>query len=283
MKKDNNEVTVGVFVILGFVFLTLVLFFVSGVYFFRSGYAVDVLYEYVSILNKGAPVRMAGVRVGEVSDVRLFYDETKQMNRVKVKLFIEKGVEVRENYEFTIRGTHILSEPHVEITPQPGNFRLLRKGDVVEGVGLISVEALMDKAHEILGHLAALSGKLDENIDDGTVKDLKGMIVNLSELSKALSASLQGSEGDIRQSIHNIESSTASLEAVLSKVKHGEGTVGQLLVKDDLYREMDAFVKDLRAHPWKLLKKDSQAQKRKWYFLFLASIMHSNPVIQVRS
>ena len=97
MKKDNNEVAVGVFVILGFVFLTLVLFFVSGVYFFRSGYSVDVLYEYVSILNKGAPVRMAGVRVGEVSDVKLYFDEAKQMNRVKVKVFVEKGVEGRIN------------------------------------------------------------------------------------------------------------------------------------------------------------------------------------------
>jgi hypothetical protein len=32
---------------------------------------------------------------------------------------------------------------------------------------------------------------------------------------------------------------------------------------------MEAFVKDVRTHPWKLLKKDSK-DKRKWYFLFLA-------------
>ena len=113
MKKKNNEVQVGVFVILGFIFLTLVLFFVSGVYLFRSGYTIDVMYNYVSILNKGAPVRMAGVRVGEVSQVEIVYDEAKQTNRVKVKLFIEKGVQIRENYAFTIRGTHVLSEPHV--------------------------------------------------------------------------------------------------------------------------------------------------------------------------
>ena len=98
MKKKSNEVSVGVFVILGFVFLTLVLFFVSGVYLFRSGYSVDVMFNYVSILNKGAPVRMAGVRVGEVSQVDIIYDAVKQNNRVKVKLFIEKGVQIRENY-----------------------------------------------------------------------------------------------------------------------------------------------------------------------------------------
>ena len=218
MKKKSNEVSVGVFVILGFVFLTLVLFFVSGVYLFRSGYTVEAMFNYVSILNKGAPVRMAGVRVGEVSQVEIVYDKAKQNNRVKIKLFIEKGVEIRENYAFTIRGTHVLSEPHVEITPKPGVFPLLRKGAVVEGVPLVAVEELIDQAHGTLGH---------------------------------------------------IESSSDSLSQILAKVEKGEGTLGSLLMKDELYTEMEAFAKDVRAHPWKLVRKSSQ-DKRKWYFLFLA-------------
>lgn len=218
MKKKSNEVSVGVFVILGFIFLTLVLFFVSGVYLFRSGYTVDVMFNYVSILNKGAPVRMAGVRVGEVSQVDIVYDETKQNNRVRVKLFIEKGMEIRENYSFTIRGTHVLSEPHVEITPKPGTFPLLRKGAVMEGVPLVAVEELIDQAHLTLG---------------------------------------------------NIESSSASLSQILGKVEKGDGTLGKFLTEDVIYNEMEALVKDVRAHPWKLLKKDSK-DGRKWYLLFLA-------------
>jgi phospholipid/cholesterol/gamma-HCH transport system substrate-binding protein len=242
MKRKSNEVSVGVFVILGFIFLTLVLFFVSGVYLFRSGYKVDVLYDYVSILNKGAPVRMAGVRIGEVSKVDLFYDGVKQKNRVKIKLFIEKGTEIRENYEFTIRGTHILSEPHVEITPKPGTFPLLRKGSVVEGVPLVAVEEMMDKAHEALDSISSLSGSLND--------------------------SLKGPDGDINKSFKNIESLSASLATVTAKVEKGEGTLGKLVMEDDLYQEMDAFAKDVRAHPWKLVRKDSK-HKRKWYFLWL--------------
>ena len=218
MKKKNNEVSVGVFVILGFVFLTLVLFFVSRVYLFHPGYTVEVMYNYVDILSKGAPVRMAGVRVGEVSSLELVFDEARQNSRVKVKLFIEKGVEIRENYEFTVRGTHVLSEPHVEITPKPGKFPLIRKGAVMEGVPLVAVEELMDRAHKTLNHL---------------------------------------------------ESSSASLSSILGKVEKGDGTVGKLLVEDELYRDMEAFAKDVRAHPWKLIRKGSQ-DKRKWYFLFLA-------------
>jgi len=269
MKKKSNEVSVGVFVILGFIFLTLVLFFVSGVYLFRSGYTVDVMFNYVSILNQGAPVRMAGVRVGGGSKVDIVYDEAKQNNRVKVKLFIEKGIEIRENYSFTIRGTHVLSEPHVEITPKPGTFPLLHKGALVEGVPLVAVEELIDRAHEILSHLAAILGKFKKGMDDqGTVEDLKALISNLSSLSGALNTSLKA-DGDVHRSFQNIESSSASLSQILGKVEKGDGTLGKLLMEDELYKEMEAFVKDVRAHPWKLLKKDSK-DRRKWYFLFLA-------------
>jgi phospholipid/cholesterol/gamma-HCH transport system substrate-binding protein len=245
MKKKSNEVSVGVFVILGFIFLTLVLFFVSGVYLFRSGYAVDVMFNYVSILNKGAPVRMAGVRVGEVSQVDIVYDKAKETNRVKVKLFIEKGFEIRENYTFTIRGTHVLSEPHVEITPKPGSFPLLRKGALLEGVPLVAVEELIDRAHEVLDNLSSMSGELN--------------------------ASLKKTDGDLHQSLNNIETSSASLSRILGTVEKGEGTLGKLLMEDELYREMDAFAKDVRAHPWKLVRKGSKDKDgRKWYFLFLA-------------
>jgi len=243
MKKKSNEVSVGVFVIVGFIFLTLVLFFVSGVYLFRSGYTVDVMFNYVSILNKGAPVRMAGVRIGEVSQVDIVYDEVKQTNRVKVKLFIEKGAEIRENYAFTIRGTHVLSEPHVEISPKPGTFPLLHKGALVEGVPLVAVEELIDRAHEVLNNLSSLTGELN--------------------------TSFKTSDGDLHQSLKNIEASSASLSNILGKVEKGDGTLGKLLVEDDLYEEMNAFAKDVREHPWKLIRKSSQ-HKRKWYFLYLA-------------
>ena len=95
MKKGRNEVMVGMFVIIGFVLLTVTVFFVSGVYLFRPGYHVDVMYEYVSILDRGAPIRMAGVRVGEVSEVKLVFDPKIGKTRVRVKLFIEKGTEIR--------------------------------------------------------------------------------------------------------------------------------------------------------------------------------------------
>ena len=243
MKKKSNEVSVGIFVIVGFIFLTLVLFFVSKTYSFRSGYSFDVMFEGVSILDRGAPVRMAGMRVGEVSQVALVYDPNKQKLRVKVKLFVAKGMEIRENYEFAVRGAHILSEPHVEITPKPGNSPLVLPGAILEGAPMVEMEDLFSEARDA--------------------------IKNISSVSSELNVSFKGPDGNIYKGLKNMDTSLTSLSKILGTVEKGDGTLGKLVMKEDLYQEMDAFAKDVRAHPWKLVRKDS-SEKRKWYFLFLA-------------
>ncbi len=263
--QQSNEVMVGTFVILGFIALTLVVFFISGVYVFRPGYALNVMYEYVSILDRGAPVRMAGVRVGEVSKVDLIFDESEKKMRVRVKLFIEKGVEIRENYLFKIQGTHILSEPHIEITPQPGNFPAIKKAEVVEGVDPLPVEALLQKADEIAAKLSEILSNFQTGISDPeTAQAIKAIVLNLSTLTESMNTVLKGSEGDLKGVISNMSSASDSLNQILDQVEKGEGSFGQLVMKDELYKEMKAFVTEIKTHPWRLMKRD----KGKRFFFF---------------
>lgn len=262
MKKKHNEVLVGMFVIFGFVFLSLIVFFVSGVYLFRPGYSVDVMYEYVSILDKGAPIRMAGVRIGEVSKVDLVFDEALKKTRVRVKLFIEKGVEIRENYLFKIQGTHILSEPHIEITPVPGDSPLIKPGELIEGETPVPLEALIDKSNSIADHLESVLGGLRTAVQDKeTAQDIKDIVRNLATLTDSMNKVLSGSEKDLKDAITHIKSSTESLSIILDKMEKGEGTAGKLLTQDELYQEMRAFVAEIKAHPWRLMKKDGGGRK----------------------
>lgn len=43
------------------------------------------------------------------------------------------------------------------------------------------------------------------------------------------------------------------IEDIVESVKNKQGTVGKFLYDDDIYNQLDELVKDLRAHPWKLL------------------------------
>ena len=254
MKKQRNEMAVGAFVLIGSILLSLMLFFVSGVYLFRSGINVTILYDYVDILDKGAPVRMAGVRVGEVSEISLYFDEKAQRNRVKVKLFIESSAEIRDNYVFEIRGTHVLSEPHVEITPVQGSAPKISDGAVVEGVKLEPIESLIKRALNISKNLDEMVAGLHSAFaGEENTQNLKDLVKNLSELSASLHEAAE--KGDLPKTMENIKVSSDAVRQLLDQMKNGQGTVGGLLVKDDIYNDMKDLMSDVKKHPWKLLKK----------------------------
>ena len=229
MKKTRTEVLVGTFVIFGFILLSVVVFFVSGVYLVRPGYQVNVIFKYVSILDRGAPVRMAGVRIGEVSRVTLLEDNGTGDTTVNVQLFIAKGFEIRENYLFNVRGTHVLSEPHIEISPVPGKAPYLKDGDSVRGEDPVAIEDLINRADRIGAHLDTILG---------------------------------GAEKDAPGSLKNLSASMASLERILSRIEKGEGSMGKLFMEDELYQEVRSFVEELKAHPWRLLKRDDDKKKK---------------------
>lgn len=262
MKKERNEFLVGLFVIAGLIFLTLVVFFVSGVNLFKRGYNINVIYDYVSILDRGAPVRMAGVRIGEVSGVYLISNGETEKTRVRVELFIHQEVKVKANYLFNVQGTHILSEPHIEISPQPGEASYLKDGDTVEGVGLQPIEALISEAQKISTELRSIL-----EIVHGAVKDektgaaMREVVLNWAELTKSLNTIIGGSEEDLMGAITGLNQSAESLSVVLAKIEKGEGTAGKLLMEDELYQDMKAFVKEIKAHPWRLMKKDGSRGK----------------------
>ena len=261
MKTSRDETMVGMFVVIGFISLTLIIFFISGIYLFKPGYTINVIYKYVSILDKGAPVRMAGVRVGEVSKVELIFNQEVGETQVKIKLFIHKGVDIRENYTFNIRGTHILSEPHIEVTPKPGNAAKVQPGATIRGVDPIAIEELITTGHQIAKDVGKIVGNFS---DEKTSKELKQIVSNMSEVTRSLEVVLSGNEGDLQDTLKNLKTSTESLDKILSRVDRGEGTAGALLVKDDLYQDMRAFVAEIKAHPWRLMKKDGGGRK----FLF---------------
>ena len=46
-----------------------------------------------------------------------------------------------------------------------------------------------------------------------------------------------------------------STNIVMGRLKEGKGTIGKLLVEEKIYHDLEAFVADIKAHPWKLLHK----------------------------
>ena len=257
-KKPSFEAAVGFFVVIGFLILSMFVFFISGVYFFRPGYNLSAIFDYVGIINKGAPVRFNGVRVGEVSKVSLLKPEGEQGKaKVKIAFFVEKGVEVRENYTVAIEGTHIMSEPHIEIKPVPGNARVLQNGDVIlNGISPFSMDDLIKQGQAIAERLNTILEATGGMFDDPETRArLQESFNYMHDLLGSMSTVMVGHEQQFREMLVHLNQVADETNILLERINKGEGSAGKFFHDDGLYNDMHDFVREIKTHPWKLFKK----------------------------
>jgi len=202
MSQDekNLELKVGVFVFIGIIMLFIIVFSIGKIYLFEPGYKIRVLFNFAGGLGDASPVRLAGVNVGEVNDIRIFYDESIMRTRVEVVAWIKKNIAVEKNSIARINTLGLLGEKYLEIMPGSQDSGIVEENGILIGEDPI----VMDELAEDLKDLADSAG------------------------------------------------------VVMSRLDRGEGTIGKLLTEDGLYNEVEAFVKDIRAHPWKLFMKGKE-------------------------
>ncbi len=256
MEKTKFEVTVGFFVVIGFLILSLIVFFVSGIYIFRPGYHLIANFDYVGIINRGAPVRFAGVRVGEVSKVEIMRPkDEKAKTKIQVTFFVQKNVEVREHYEVSVQGTHIMSEPHIAINPVFEGGRILKDGDTIEGISPSTMDDLIKRGESIARRMDNLLEGVQDLFDADTKKSLRESIQNMNHLLKSMNMVTDGHEEDLRAMIINLNQVSEQMNSLLKRTNEGKGTIGKLMSQDDIYNDLRDLTHDIKAHPWKLFKK----------------------------
>jgi len=236
MRKMDLEFKVGIFVAIGIAVLMSMVFQLKELKFAQQKYTIKVRFDFANGIEVAAPVRVAGVQVGEVKNIELA--ENKEANKTVVDLYVwlDKKVKVEKDSEAFINTLGLIGEKYVEILPGTPGSEVLKPGDMLAGRVSVPIEKLTEKGYEIATGLG------------DTIKHFNKLVGD-PETQAAFKATML----DLRKFM-------SSANTVMDKVKAGEGTVGKLFMDDGLYNELDAFVKDLKAHPWKLLSKPRGAK-----------------------
>ena len=230
-RRMDLEFKVGIFVAIGIAILMSMIFSLKELKHAQQNYTIKVRFDFANGIEIAAPVRVAGVQVGEVKDIEIA--ENKEANKTVVDLYVwlDKKVKIEKDSEAFINTLGLIGEKYVEILPGTPGSEALKPGETLPGRESVPIEKLTEKGYEIASDLG------------DTIKNFN-KIVGDPETQVAFKATML----DLRKFM-------ASANTVMDKVKAGEGTVGKLFMDEGLYEELDAFVKDLKAHPWKLLSK----------------------------
>lgn len=128
LKTSANtwtEVLVGAFVMLGVAALAYLSISIGGLQLLAPDrYLVRARFESVGDLKTGAPIRLAGVKVGQVMDVRL------KDYQAEVELAIGRSLKLPKDTLASIRTEGLLGDTYVALSPG-GSLDDLREGGLV--------------------------------------------------------------------------------------------------------------------------------------------------------
>lgn len=197
MKKGGNEFKVGLLVVLSICILLVILYKTGDIQLKKEGYAIDAVFTFAAGINKNSPVRLAGVEVGSVQDIRLSYDDA---TNVVLTLWLNKGVKINSGARVYVSTLGLMGEKYIEITPGPKDMPFLEAGSTILGEDPFKMEWFTEKGETLamdLENTLAEIRKLSANIDSmvvGNRSEVDNIMANLevtSENIKALSGDLK--------------------------------------------------------------------------------------------
>lgn len=276
----NTAAKVGAFFL---VVLTIVALFIWKIEDLRIGRGgaprkVTVQFKDVAGLDEKTAVRVAGVRVGRVTKIRLT-----QAGRALVDVELDRDVALRQGASASIESLGLLGEKYVELVPGPFGAPSLPDNSVIVGGVPVSFDEITKLARDIGMDVKEITTSLKESIGgpageerlenivenmraiseqiramvesnragvDATVANFREFSTAMKELVSRVDSLVAANEGNVTEGLSNIreisgklETTADNLNQITGRIKEGEGTVGKLVQSEETHKNLnDALV-----------------------------------------
>lgn len=193
-KGMANEIKTGLFILVCLIILAGFTLAVGSFTGIEKTYELKAMFNWVSGLEKHAPVRLRGVEVGEVKDVQILYrdDETK----IVLTLLLKDKAKVREGTKAYVSMLGLMGEKYIELSDGPKGAQFLKTGSIITGEDPVSMEELVELGKKVTGEvettltdIRSLTKHVDELVVnnrediDFVVDKLKATAANFEEFS----------------------------------------------------------------------------------------------------
>lgn len=222
-------------------------------------------------IRVGDPVRMAGVDVGKVQDIRI------DRNRVRMDFYVVEGAPVKVDTVAMVRQTNLLGGQFLSLSFGSETSALLPEGGILQSREGANLEELIDSFNRnqnrffdaaealladsrdsfvgLLARLEAVSRKIDEGEgtlgllvnDPGLYNNLRDAVVQVRDVVAKLGAG-EGTMGKLLNDpllYEDAAKTVANLKQITERINAGEGTLGRLVVDDEAYGSLADALADL--------------------------------------
>jgi phospholipid/cholesterol/gamma-HCH transport system substrate-binding protein len=263
-----SELKIGLLGVVAVVLFTMLAFAVGG----QGGlpwqrYELKTRFSDVQGLKSGAVVRVAGVEVGKVTDVRF--------SGVGVEVLMEVSEDMRPlittESRASIGSLSLLGEPVIDISPSDKGSPLDEGGFVQPGrapgqLADVAENASrgLQQATALIADLRAGKGSLGKLFtDDELYREIDRFVSAAANVANHISQG-RGTLGKLatdRAVYDDLNKSLANLEAITRRISAGEGPLGRLLRDEQLGRSLSSTSTNLEAMTGRLNRGEGTAGK----------------------
>ncbi len=241
-------------------------------------------------LRVGAPVRLEGVDIGNVTGIRVVSEPAHQLNPVQVtmKITTKYADSMGKGCNVTLATAGVLGEVYMNMDCRQGRGAALQEGDVLatrdepqisdvvraSQSTLENLNILLKRVDDIVSYIQSGKGSIGKIIYDPSLFDRANATVGqLQQIANQLN-SPKGTIGKLLNSddlYNKLNNSVDNVNKMIDEVNAGNGTVGKLLKDPALYNNANKLVSnsnqlvaDINAGKGtlgKLAKDEAMAQK----------------------
>jgi len=221
-----SQLRVGITVIVATLTLAFLLFLMSGTSgLFTRRITLKSYFDNAQGLRKGAPVRLNGVDIGNVTNILIVPDKDKQQTPVEVmmKVSTKYSYAIHRDSVTSLETAGVLGEPFLDIDSLQALGPLARDGDT-----------LQTQVHPDFNQVVRASQGTLENMD---------ALLKRADRILAFAESGKGSLGKLiyDPTLYNrFSSAVAEFQGIVQQVGSGEGSLGRLISRNDAYEKFIA-------------------------------------------
>jgi len=286
-----SQLRVGITVIVASLTLALLLFLMSGTTgLFTPRITLKSYFDNAEGLRVGAPVRLSGVDIGNVSRIRIVPDRDKQVTPVEVTMRVSTKYSygLRRDSTTSLDTAGVLGETYLDIDSAQAVGSPAQDGDTLptqvhpdfnqvvraSQSTLQNLDALLKRADRILAFAESGKGSIGKLIYDptlynrfsATVGDFQKIVDNVSNGQGSLGALISRNDA-----YDKFIATLDKLNGVIDDLQQGKGTAGKFLKDPSFYNNANdtianvkKFTEDINAGKGTLgkLSKDEELAKK---------------------
>ncbi len=221
-----SQLKVGITVVVASITLAILIFLMSGTGgIFTKKILLKSYFDDANGLRRGAPVRLSGVDIGNVSAIRVVAGRPLTPVEVTMKVVTKYDFYLHKDSRTLLSTAGVLGETYINIDSSQAKGPPVSDGDTLSSSAVPGYEEVMRAGQSTLQNMDALLKRADRII-----------------------AFVESGQGSIGKLIYDpslytrVNSTVSEFQTLVKEIAEGQGSLGKLITDDDLYQKANGTI-----------------------------------------